>query len=419
MPSSSVTTIPNSSGLSTDFRPIVTAAPVSLCRSTRAPRSTSQSASPEMTRKVSSSRLLASRTEPGGAERQLLDRVLDAHAERVAVAEVAADRLRHEGQRDHDLVEAVPAQQLEDVLDARLADDRHHRLRLVRGERPQACPLPTRHDDRLHRATSRLALITYCAAAASASASANQKSQSGHSVDVADDEQDPHRQVEQPGRDLAEHRDVELVATWHEQLVPADEQRVTQEDDHRARPGKLALQREQDRRRVDHQPVGEWICELPELRLDVPAAREEAVDLIGHARDEEDPAGGPARAVVRADVDDDEDRNQREPQYRQRVRQERERCGDSAGGHSPTRIVLPRGRDRHAARIRQRSQPHLPACTARARRRRRLLGLARADAGGGRAADAGERSHPLRPDLPRDAGGRIHGRRRVPLPRSG
>ena len=119
----------------------------------------------------------------GGAERQLLHRVLDVHVERVAVAEVAADRLRHERQRDHDLVEAVPAQQLEDVLDARLADDRHHRLRLVRGERAQARPLPTRHHDCLHPATSRLALITYCAAAASASASANQKSQSGHSVD--------------------------------------------------------------------------------------------------------------------------------------------------------------------------------------------------------------------------------------------
>ena len=124
--------------------------------------------------------------EPDGAgcaERQLLHRVLDVQVERVAVAEVAADRLRHERQRDHDLVEAVPAQQLEDVLDARLADDRHHRLWLVRGERAQARPLPTRHHDRLHPATSRLALITYCAAAASASASANQKSQSGHSVD--------------------------------------------------------------------------------------------------------------------------------------------------------------------------------------------------------------------------------------------
>jgi hypothetical protein len=54
-PSSSVTTIPNSSGLSTDFSPIVTAEPFSRWKWTSAVRSTSQSASPEMTRNVSSS----------------------------------------------------------------------------------------------------------------------------------------------------------------------------------------------------------------------------------------------------------------------------------------------------------------------------------------------------------------------------
>ncbi len=63
-PSSSVTTIPNSSGVSTLFRPIVTEAPFSRWKRTSAPRSTSQRASPEMTRKVSSSSSAASRTEP-------------------------------------------------------------------------------------------------------------------------------------------------------------------------------------------------------------------------------------------------------------------------------------------------------------------------------------------------------------------
>ena len=63
-PSSSVTTIPNSSGFSTDFRPIVTAASFSRWARIRSVRSTSQRASPEMTRNVSSSRSLASRTEP-------------------------------------------------------------------------------------------------------------------------------------------------------------------------------------------------------------------------------------------------------------------------------------------------------------------------------------------------------------------
>ncbi len=63
-PSSSVTTIPNSSGFGTDLSPIVTAAPRSRWKRIRSVRSTSQSASPEMTRKVSSSRSLARRTEP-------------------------------------------------------------------------------------------------------------------------------------------------------------------------------------------------------------------------------------------------------------------------------------------------------------------------------------------------------------------
>jgi hypothetical protein len=64
LPSSSVTTIPNSSGLSTDLSPIVTAASFSRWKAMSAPRSMSQSASPEMTRNVSSSRSLARRTEP-------------------------------------------------------------------------------------------------------------------------------------------------------------------------------------------------------------------------------------------------------------------------------------------------------------------------------------------------------------------
>jgi hypothetical protein len=63
-PSSSVTTIPNSSGFSTDLRPIVAAAPFSRCTRTSSPRSTSQTASPEMTRNVSSRASRARATEP-------------------------------------------------------------------------------------------------------------------------------------------------------------------------------------------------------------------------------------------------------------------------------------------------------------------------------------------------------------------
>jgi hypothetical protein len=157
-PSSSVTTIPNSSGLSTDLSPIVTAASRSLWTRMISVRSTSQSASPEMTRKVSSSLSLASRTEPavpsGDSSTSTRSR-----PEPLAVAEVAADRLRHERDGHDHLVEAVLLEQLDDVLHARLADDRHHRLGLVRGQRAQARALAAGHHDRLHAVvTSRRAL---------------------------------------------------------------------------------------------------------------------------------------------------------------------------------------------------------------------------------------------------------------------
>ena len=96
-------------------------------------------------------RLLGQLDRAGRPGRGLLHRVADRHAVRLAVAEVAADRLRHEREGDDDVVEAVLAEQVEDVLHARLADDRNHRLRLVRGQRTQARSLAAGHDDGLHR----------------------------------------------------------------------------------------------------------------------------------------------------------------------------------------------------------------------------------------------------------------------------
>ena len=90
---------------------------------------------------------------------------------------------------------------------------------------------------------------------------------------------------------------------------------------------------EQDDGRVDHQPVGERIGDLAELGLDVPAAREPAVDLVGDAGDAEDDGRRPAVPAVGRDQERHEDRDQREPQDRQRVRHARERSGDRGGGH--------------------------------------------------------------------------------------
>ena len=153
-PSSSVTTIPNSSGFSTDLSPIVTEAPFSRCAADeRGQVDVAERVAGDDEERV----VEPPGREPhraGGAERRLLDRVADVDAERLAAAEVAADRLRQEGDRDDDVLEAVPAQQLDDVLHAGLADDRDHRLRLVRGERPQPRALSPRHDHGLHRRSS-------------------------------------------------------------------------------------------------------------------------------------------------------------------------------------------------------------------------------------------------------------------------
>src|SRR5215207_8758596 len=127
----------------------------------------------------------SSRRKPdraGRAERRLLDRVRDVQPERLPVAKVRADRLRQKRDGDDHVLEAVLLQELEDVLHARLADDRHHRLRLIRREWTETGSLTAGHDDRPHVRTSRRALSTYCAAASRARASPVQKSQSGQRV---------------------------------------------------------------------------------------------------------------------------------------------------------------------------------------------------------------------------------------------
>ena len=144
----------------------------------------------------------------------------------------------------------------------------------------------------------------------------------------------------------------------------------------------------------------------------MPAPREEAVDLVGDPGRGEDERGRPAVAVVGPDDEDDEDGDQPQPQDRERVRHLRQRARDGARGHigedSPRRA---------APRVRQRPLPRLPARSQGPHRGRRLLGLAGADARGGSPADARARPGVLRPGLPGDAQGRLHGGRGVPLPR--
>src|SRR5262249_35459185 len=59
---------------------------------------------------------------------------------------------------------------------------------------------------------------------------------------------------------------------------------------------------------------------LAERRLDVPAPRQESVDLVGDAGDAEDDGGRPRAAAVRGRDQPDEDRQQKKTADRERVR---------------------------------------------------------------------------------------------------
>ena len=296
-------------------------------------------------------------------------------------------------------------EQVEDVLHARLADDRNHRLRLVRGQRPEPRPLPTRHDDGLHRRTSRRAFATYCAGRDHREREANPEERERPPGVALGDEHERERRVEAPGRDLPEAGDLEVVAARHDELVAADQEQVAERGS-RARSTGAGRDDEQHDGDVDHQPVGERVGDLPELGLDAPAAREPAVELVGDRGDarRRSPRASSGRPVARASSDD-EDRDRREPQDRQRVRQLAKRRGDRRARLTARRLVSSPWRER--PRFPASSTPTATRSSARSAgraRRRRLLGVARGDA---RARPSARRPATVRelyaPHVPRDA----------------
>ena len=108
------------------------------------------------------------------------------------------------------------AEQLEDVLHARLADDRHHRLRLVRGERPQPRSLAARHHDGLHANASRFAFSDVLRERRRTRARGRpRRSTSGHVVPSRVTITKPSDSIQEPRRGLAEQVDPELVAAAH------------------------------------------------------------------------------------------------------------------------------------------------------------------------------------------------------------
>ena len=177
---------------------------------------------PEMTRNGSSSAPSASFTEPAvptGDPR----RSSESDALALPRSGVAADRLRHEGQRDDDVVEAVLLQELDDVLHAWLADDGHDRLGLVRGERAGACPRhpPSRPPSSPHRPPDRHA-VEDSRSDASATPTPRRARAASRARSVT--RMNAINAYEHPCRGLAEKGDREVVAAAKPNGMPSDEQ---------------------------------------------------------------------------------------------------------------------------------------------------------------------------------------------------
>ena len=150
-PSSLTTTTPKSSGFSTRLRAMVASAPCRLWKAMRSVQvDVGERVAGDDDEGVVAQQVLGELDAAGRPGGRLLDRVVDVDAQRRAVAEVVADDARQEGEGDDRLLDAVPLQQLEDVLHARLADDGHHRLRLVAREGTQAGALAACHHDCTH-----------------------------------------------------------------------------------------------------------------------------------------------------------------------------------------------------------------------------------------------------------------------------
>ena len=104
------------------------------------------------------------------------------------------------------------------------------------------------------------------------------------------------------------------------------------------RPTEAAGVPEQHDRDVDQEPVGERVGDLAEPRLHVPAPREEAVDLVGQRCRPEQDRRRPAVSVDRPEDQRGVDRDDDQPSDGERIRNLRQRPGDSRSGAHPPRI---------------------------------------------------------------------------------
>ena len=84
------------------------------------------------------------------AKRRFLDAVAKAHADSAAIAVAVLDDRRHVLERHERVLDAVALEEVEDVPEAGLVDDGHHRLRTIDRQRSKTAALAACHHDGLH-----------------------------------------------------------------------------------------------------------------------------------------------------------------------------------------------------------------------------------------------------------------------------
>ena len=127
-------------------------------------------------------------------------------------------------------------QQLEDVLHAGLADDRHHRLRLVRRERPQARTLAARHHDGLHAMQRSPGAAHVDDRGRDGAAEAEPEQPQRPARRIVRDDAEADARVQHPRGGLPEHVDVEVDASRREDAPAGEQQRGRARPRSRARP---------------------------------------------------------------------------------------------------------------------------------------------------------------------------------------
>src|SRR5581483_5378325 len=300
-PSSSVTTMPNSSGFSTDLRPIVTAAPFSRWNSRSFVRSMSHSASPEITTNVSSSRSEARRTEPAvpsGDSSTEYSTLRPSQSPSPKYVRIACGR-----NATVTTISSKPWSRRSSRMCSMQGLPTIGTIGFgwfeVSGRRrvPSPPAITTAFTRRSRRVDSPADLVPRLAEVGGERGGREGEPRPEDPARPRRAGPRRHRQgearVQEPGRDLPEQVHLEAVAAADRERGQDDQGGVAGGNRERE-PREAARVPEQHDREVNQQLVGERVGDLPERRLHPPAPGEEAVDLVGDRGRGEEHRRGPA-----------------------------------------------------------------------------------------------------------------------------